>query len=160
MTLTMDSESKASRLPVSSNASTTPVTGALTTPAKSPAMPSTMKLVMSFPSMPSACVAVVPNKAPARAPMITSGNSVPPGVPAPKQTPVKRNLPKSSRPIAASESPWGLCSSSRIASPPHMRSGKNKAATPASSNGMMYLSSLDGYLTLARASCIANMPRL
>ena len=49
---TIDTDSSALMLPVSSKASTTPVTGARTTDENMPAMPRAMKLMMNMSCMP------------------------------------------------------------------------------------------------------------
>ena len=70
-----------------------------------------------------------------RPPMTTIGNSVPPGAFEPNASVVIRYFPASRASIVASVSVRGAMSFSTMASPPHMRSGKAKAQTPARTNG-------------------------
>ena len=69
--------------------------------------------------------------------MTQSGNSVPPGAPEPKQSVVKRYLPKRRSAIVPMASDCCVASFSTMASPPQARSGVRKMSTPDAKNGMM-----------------------
>ena len=138
--VTIDAESSESRLPVSSNTSTMPVMGALTTLAKRPAIPRTMKLVRNAWLIPKQIVKTLPKMQPESAPMTTRGNRVPPGAPEPKHMEVKayfamRRMTRNARLFALE-----FLTTSMIPLPPHSSWGNVNAINPSQAKGVEMLS--------------------
>ena len=160
MTETAVMAASASSEPVSSNTSTTAVTGARITLAKTPATPIATKFGTYAMGMPKRCDTQSPINVPKRVPMTTKGKSVPPGVPALKQTVVKAYFPtKSARTLNSVRVAGSLIFSIR-ASPPQSKSGALNATKPAIMNGIMRRAYGTHTLILPYAFCKENIPLL
>ena len=145
---------------MSSNISTTPVTGALTAPAKMPATPIAIKFGAYAIGMPKTWVATRANSVPTSVPMTTIGKRVPPGVPAAKHVVVKMYLPSKSAITMSSVSVAGSLIFSIMASPPQRRSGQVKAIIPASMNGIISLEKGANLVIFLYSPWAKNIPLL